>query len=155
MKTHKSRGHMVDYLFVLALFFTFALCTFAIIFIGIKVYSQTITNMNENYVGRTATTYVTQKIRSNSGPITITKVGDTKALSLEDAEAQTRTLIYAWQGTLKELTIKAPDAITPGAGQDILPVDAFVPSLAGTGLLELSITDGTGRHHQRFVAFNP
>lgn len=155
MKIQKSREHVVDYLFVLALFFAFALCTFAVIFIGIKVYSQTVTHMNENYLGRTATTYVTQKIRSTSGPITITEVGDTKALSLEDTEAQTRTLIYAWQGTLKELTIKAPDAITPGAGQDILPVDAFVPTLAGTGLLELSITDGTGRHHWRFVAFNP
>ncbi|MEG1431392.1 DUF4860 domain-containing protein [Eubacterium sp.] len=155
MKIQKSRGHVVDYLFVLALFFTFALCTFTVIFIGIKVYSQTVSHMNENYVGRTATTYVTQKIRSSNGPITITTVGDAQALSLTDDDTQTRTLIYAWQGTLKELTIKASDAVTPGAGQEILPVDAFVPTLAGTGLLELSITDGSGRHHQRFVAFNP
>ena len=63
MKKIRNEGHIVDFLFVLGLFFVFAFSALMLILIGSGVYKKTVDRMNENFNLRTTTAYITEKIR--------------------------------------------------------------------------------------------
>lgn len=154
MKPSVNRGHVVDTLFVLALFILFAACAFSVIALGVDVYKSTVGNMNENYTQRTAVTYLTQKIRQNGGTASVGTMGDAPALILTDKAQGTTTTIYAYQGQLLELFAKEGAALTPGAGQKILDVADFTPQLADPGLLRLTLTGTDGVVQEAYIALN-
>lgn len=54
---------MVDKMFLILLFATFAVCAFTLIMVGANVYSHTASAMNDNYEKRIDISYVTEKIK--------------------------------------------------------------------------------------------
>ena len=60
----EKQRHMVDKMFLVILFATFAICAFSLIMVGANVYSSTSGAMNENYEKRIDVSYVTEKIVS-------------------------------------------------------------------------------------------
>ena len=68
MRKHAALGgHMVDFLFTIALFCAFAATSLIVVIIGANVYQGTVRGMNENYALRTSLSYVSQKVRQNDG----------------------------------------------------------------------------------------
>ena len=65
MEVGREKRHVVDFLFVLTLFFVFAISTLFLVIIGANVYKKTVDNMTINYNTRTAYAYLTEKIRQN------------------------------------------------------------------------------------------
>ena len=65
MKGKQENHHIVDVLFVLALFCVFAVSALILLLIGANVYQKTVNDMDANYNGRTAVSYITEKIRQN------------------------------------------------------------------------------------------
>ena len=57
-----QKGHVVDFLFTLALFCVFAASALMVVVIGANVYRQTVRGMDSNYDSRTSLTYLTEKV---------------------------------------------------------------------------------------------
>ena len=90
-----QKGHVVDFLFTLALFCVFAASALMVVVIGANVYRQTVRGMDSNYDSRTSLTYLTEKVRQNdaANAVTIRSVGDSPALVLSQ-QAGERTFLH-------------------------------------------------------------
>lgn len=108
----KQPKHIIDILFVIALFCLFALSAIFLISIGADIYGKTVNNMESNFDARTALAYVTEKIRQSDqkDQITIGKLDDCQALIItsQSADSVYYTYLYEYDGQLKELMVRVP-----------------------------------------------
>ena len=106
----KQPKHIIDILFVIALFCLFALSAIFLISIGADIYGKTVNNMESNFDARTALAYVTEKIRQSDqkDQITIGKLDDCQALIItsQSADSVYYTYLYEYDGQLKELMVR-------------------------------------------------
>jgi len=143
MEFGTEKKHMVDFLFVIALFFVFALSALMLVMIGANVYKNTVNNMSVNFNSRTSYAYITEKIRQNDSYESVS-AGDYQGLDaiilkqvINDTDYY--TYLYQYDGYIKELFIKEGADIDPSAGQNILEAKGFSVSSAGTGLYNIQI----------------
>lgn len=125
----KQQKHIIDLLFVIALFCLFALSAIFLISIGADIYGKTMTNMEHNFDARTSLAYVTEKIRQSDqmDQIAIGNLDDCPALVItyHTSDSTYITYIYEFNGYLKELMIKDAISLGPEAGQNILEIKDF------------------------------
>lgn len=156
MKNAADRGHLVDFLFTLALFCVFALSALAVVVIGADVYKSTVAETGRSYDSRTSVTYIAEKIRQNDREeaVSIRPFGDGDALVLEQTvgEAVYETYIYAHGGKLKELLIPQGLEFQPADGQGIMDIQSFQVELTADRLVMLRVTSADGTLAQMAVA---
>ncbi len=150
-KSEEPNRHIVDILFVLALFGVFAASALMLVTIGANVYKQNVNNMSDNFNTRTAYSYITEKLRQNdtANAVSIGKLQDCDALiltqNLQDEEYA--TFLYFYDGCLKELyirknTFSGSDLLQ--AGQDIMKLSSFSMEVVSNDLLKITLnTDKT------------
>ncbi len=144
----KQNRHIVDILFVIALFSIFVLSAIFLISIGAGIYSKTMSNMNSNFTSRTAVAYIVEKVHQSDteGLVTVDEFDGCDAIVITSCvnDREYRTYLYEYKGMLKELMVRSDVTLTASAGQDILAVNAFVPAIRDDNLLtcELSMEDG-------------
>ncbi len=147
MNIKHEKNHIVDVLFVLALFVVFTLSALVLVILGASVYKQTVSYMDENYTARTAYSYLTEKVRQNDlhDSIFIGQLEDTPALVLTreiDGTAYA-TYLYLYEGSLRELFMRQGNDIGAdplSAGREILPLHDWKLEMAGEHLLHISLT---------------
>lgn len=130
MGAKKQHKHMIDILFVLLLFASFAFSSLLLIVMGSDVYQTTVNRMDANYYARTSCSYIIEKARANDSASSFSileNFGDSDALCLTEEIHETKyhTLIYYHNGQLKELFCKADLQLPPDAGQNILDCEGF------------------------------
>ena len=147
MNTKQERNHIVDVLFVLALFVVFTLSALVLVILGANVYRQTVSYMDENYTARTAYSYLTEKVRQNDlyDSVSIGELEGTTALVLtqEINDTTYATYLYLHEGNLRELFMRQGSDIGSdplSAGQEILPLKDWTPEMAGDHLLHIALT---------------
>lgn len=147
MNTEREKKHIVDILFVLALFLVFTLSTLTLVLFGANIYQNTVNDMEDNYNARTVCSYILGKFRSNDscGDINIGSIDDKPSLILnqEINDTSYSTYIYEYDGYLRELFVS--DNVTLGsdvlnAGNKLCPVDKFEVSECNEGLNPVKIT---------------
>ena len=147
MNTEREKKHIVDILFVLALFLVFTLSTLTLVLFGANIYQNTVNSMEDNYNARTVCSYISGKFRSNdsAGDISIGSIDGQPSLILnqEINDASYRTYIYEYDGYLRELFVS--DSVTLGAevlnaGNKLCPIDKFEVSECNEGLNPVKIT---------------
>lgn len=149
MNRKSENKHIVDVLFVLALFCLFAIYAILLIIVGARVYQKTVNRMEDNFNVRTPFSYISEKIRQadQSGALEAGTIGDYDALIIHE-ELQGKeycTYIYAQDGSLKELFTAKDNSLAPSAGQAIVPINDFkITSLSDT-LYLISFTDTDGK----------
>lgn len=128
MKQRQER-HIIDILFVIALFCIFALSAVFLISIGANIYGKTVSHMDSNFSGRTSFAYVTEKIRQadKEGAVSIGELEGRPALLITETLEGTDYIIYLYEhnGYLKELMVRKDTPLPPSAGQEILEVSEF------------------------------
>lgn len=144
--------HIVDILFVLALFCVFAASALTLVTIGADVYRQTASHMTDHFSERTACSYLTEKLHQSdtADAVTVGELEGVPAVMISqeiDGEFYC-TYLYLYDGYLKELFVRkdsyAGDDIL-SAGQNILAVTSFQIEELGNGLLCLKLDTGNGR----------
>lgn len=152
----RSRSHMIDFVFTIALFCVFAATALMVVLIGARVYRNTVEQMNSNFDARASLTYVTTKIRANDGEsgVGLVDFSGVSALSLEqDIEGETyQTLIYYYDGALMELFARKGHDFAPADGTQVMQVDYFAVNHIRDNLIALESVDSAGRSTQVFVA---
>ena len=125
----KNNQHIVDILFVIALFCIFVLSAIFLISIGATIYSKTMSNMSSNFDSRTAVAYIVEKVHQSdeAGNVSIGEFNGQKALIISSYSAgrEYKTYIYEFEGELKELMSRADVTLSCEAGQPIIKVDSF------------------------------
>lgn len=152
----RQQRHIIDVLFVLALFGIFALSSIFLITIGANIYGKTITNMESNFDTRTALAYITEKVRQADleNQISVGDLDGCPALIISSGteENQYKTYLYEYQGTLKELMMKQDIQLSPSAGQDILTVSDFELSPVNSRLINCCITIDNEQSYDLFIS---
>ncbi len=132
MNLKQENRHIVDVLFVLALFCVFAISALMLVMLGANVYQKTVNNMDDNYNSRTAFSYITEKIRQNdtSSAVSVGTLEGRPAILLSqeiDGKPFT-TYLYEYDGYLTELftgegTNLGSDILK--AGHPLIPLKNF------------------------------
>ena len=156
MDFKQKQRHIVDILFVLALFCIFALSALMLVLIGSNVYRKTVANMDDNYNTRTSLAYVTEKIHQfdETDAIEIGTLGDRDALILKTntESSQYYTYIYMNDGYLKELFVSADSDLAPEAGQNILPIEDFQLNKINNKLYQFTISVDDKNQYTLYVS---
>ncbi|MDE5680638.1 MAG: DUF4860 domain-containing protein [Lachnospiraceae bacterium] len=149
-KSKESNRHIVDVLFVLALFGVFAASALMLVTIGADVYKKTVSNMNENFEERTAYSYISEKIRQNDVYDSV-EIGELEGVSAllfirRVGDDEYCTCLYLHDGYLKELFIRRDSFAGTNllqAGQDIMPLSGLSMEEVKPGLIRLTIDTGS------------
>ena len=140
----KSEKHIIDILFVIALFCIFALSAIFLISIGADVYGKTVSHMDSNFNSRTSFAYITEKIRQadENGNVSIGDLDGLPALVITSSSGDRNyiTYLYAHEGYLKELMVREDTPLGPEAGQDIFEITNFSLAQVNNRLLSFSIS---------------
>ena len=152
----ESHSRKFDSFIVLLLFFLFAITAFVLIIIGIKQYKLTVDTMNTNYEVRTATSYLTEKIRQHdTGPgITTTTLDNTPALMLsEDIDSNTYiTYIYYYDGYLRELFVSSDAVFSVESGQPIIEIGGLDITEVTVNSISISLTTTDGHKSSMYLS---
>lgn len=139
----KQENHIIDILFVIALFCIFALSAIFLISIGANVYGKTVEHMDSNFSQRTSFAYVTEKIRQSDqlDAVSTGELDGHPALLITQniGDSEYITYLYEYNGYLKELMVRADTPLGPEAGQDILAVTDFSLTEVSEGLFSFTI----------------
>ena len=145
MRFKHNIHHMIDILFVLALFCMFAFSAVVLVIFGANVYEKTVQNMNHNFDSRTAISYITEKVRQADvdGAISIQELDGQFVLVLKETIDQVdyATYLYEHDGSIHELFTRSDLPFDPDSGQRILSVKEFTLSVVSDNLFHFHITD--------------
>ena len=152
----ERKRHIVDALFVLTLFFVYALCSLAVLAVGARVYARTAEDMERNYTLRTASLYLTQKLRGtgDASRVRVETVEGGCALVLEEALGDGRvyeTWIYESGGWLCEALTAAGQKPAAEGGQRLMALEGFSAQVDARGLARVRLTDGSGGEEEACV----
>lgn len=150
--------HRIDSIFIMLLFFLFALTAFVLIMIGVRQYKATANAMDYNYEIRTVTSYLREKTRQNSSnsSISIETIDGTNALCLKNTLNNTiyNTYIYYYDGSLREMYIQDGTPFTLNLGQQIVTISGFDMVKTDDGLIIVTISDSFGGTTDMYLSAN-
>lgn len=144
----EKQPHIVDVIFVLALFGLFAMSALALIITGSGIYQNAVSNMQNNYEIRTSTSYVTEKIRRGNC-LDILDVDDHEIISIGSkiGDKNYRTYLYTYDGFLRELFVLADTDFSPKlfpAGQKITEMSDLSIKQEANDIYEIVLMQSSG-----------
>lgn len=127
MKLRFQEKHVIDIIFVLALFAMFAFSALTLIVMGADIYKDIVNEMDQSYRSRTESAYIVEKIRSADaeGRVGICNFEGSDALVIKDeiARRSVCTYIYSYEGSLRELCTDPSYGLMPRDGNRLLSED--------------------------------
>jgi hypothetical protein len=142
----ESRSRSVGTLIWILLFFAFAACVVAVLLQGAMVYRSVSGVVDREFGVHTALSYVQSRVRSGDvkGGVYVGDFGGCSALycieSSEDGDYA--TVIYCYDGALRELYCESGMEFTPDAGEVLLKIDSASFSETAGGLILFTCADG-------------
>lgn len=125
MKRNKS---IADVLVILSVFCVFALTAIFVIVFGARIYKNSVSNNNNNYIERTVPLYITSKIRSfDEGNIFLSEYNGTDVLTMQSERNGIlfNTYMYSFDDGLYEYMGNAEDAFNPNFGTKIFEIQSL------------------------------
>lgn len=136
MKDQTTRGGLRSVL-VAALCALFFLLAMGITLLSSGVYRETVDASDHNAAQRTALSYLVNQVRRGGGFFGVAKFGGNDAITIHD-EAGYVTILYCYDGALRELYTEPGTGLTPADGMEILPLDSLTVEL--DGMYQMTIT---------------
>lgn len=147
-KGKKTRGQSVQFLFTMLLFLILTICSIFTITFGAKVYKNIDSRMNENFIGTTALSYISNKVKQadESNAVSVLTMENTQILKIEQAFNETKyfTLIYFKDGNIKELFVSEDSQYTLEDGISIMQGEGISFSMIEKNLLKVETSGNHG-----------
>lgn len=122
-------GWIANYVSVLALLCSFVIGSLVLVNVGVHVYKNIAQNNAENFCLRTSLSYVATKVRQHdgAGDISVKEIEQVPVLVLTDEKDSDtyRTMIYCYDGALRELYQEEGMEYTLKDGQEIMELSDF------------------------------
>lgn len=119
-----DHGQNISSLFSILLFFLFTLCIVFVMVIGANVYKNIAKRMDDNFTKRTGIMYILNKVRQYDyiDYVNIKEIENHTVLELKEIETDLdyHTLIYCYEGSLRELFKAVEDEIPLSEGIEIV-----------------------------------
>lgn len=151
----KQQNHIIDTLFVIALFCLFALSAIFLIMIGANIYGRTVNNMEKNFDNRTALAYITEKVRQSDSAdsLCIGTFHECPALIITSRIEGTEycTYLYEYEGCLREIMVHKGMTPDPGIGQTIIAVSGFSLIPVNDHLINCTITIDPAQSYNLYI----
>ena len=160
MNFAKRDKSIVDFVFILALFAAFMITALFVVLFGSKVYTKTVSDMDENFASRTALSYVTEKVRSHdyNGGAAIMDIDESSvngnsvlALYTKAEGREYATYLFVKDGYLKEYTAPAENDFDYNQGTDILALQEFYANRVNDALYSFHVLDENGTETEFYV----
>lgn len=133
----------------------FAVTAILVFLFGSRVYRSSVQEQAANASARTLITYVTEKVDhfDQAGNVTVRDMDGIPALVLtnQDTSEAYSVYIYAYQGSVCELTVTRAEGWKPEDGTPILSAQQFLPKEVRPGLLYLQCVDSEGSEADTYV----
>ncbi len=157
MKTQER--HIVDVLFVLALFGIFAFSALMLVIVGANVYQNTVNDMSSNFDSRTATAYITEKLRQGdvAEGVSIESLEGTDAFTLSQRidDVEYCTYLYLYEGQLRELFMRKGADLGGSllaAGQPVMELEDLKMEEVSGSVYRLDLTTAEGEAKTLFLS---
>ncbi len=141
-------GYTIDTMFVLVLLCVFAVSVLLVLLAGTGAYQDIAGKMEEQYKERTCLSYLDAKVRhyDKAGMVSAEMFDGCEALALyEEAEGVGyKTLIYCYDGYVRELFFEEGLSFQPDDGQTIVPAESLTVTVLAENLIQLECTGETG-----------
>ncbi len=135
--------HVIDIIFLLALVGVFAISSALLILSGSNIYRHIVSSMDQNYDTRTSYAYLTQRIHSldASDAVSVMTIDSVPVICIDETinDAPYHTLIYAYEGSIRELFTSAGNDLPLSAGQEIMGCEAFTITQVGSKLYAIHL----------------
>jgi len=155
----RTRRHVTDVLFSLALFCVFAAVSLIVVFIGAEVYGGVVNRSDESFEVNTTLSFVATKIRQHDMEDAL-RIGDlhgVPALVFMNpiGERVFETWIYHHEGVIREFVIDRDNigAIGLGSGQVLVSVYDFSFEVIDDRLISITAKSENGSAGSMLVAF--
>ncbi len=141
--SEQNRGGALRGALVLALIAVFFIFAMGITLLGSGVYRSTVSASEENYVRRTALSYLVNQIRRGDelGGVAVGSIDGVDAVVL--AEDGYVTYLYCWDGQLRELYMEADAGLKAEDGLPVLPAASLAVTSELGGII-MTVTDESG-----------
>jgi hypothetical protein len=137
----------LDTLVVLLLIGMFVLLSTGVLVLGISVYNNTNRVSSENFLHRTALSYVANQIRRSDagGGIEVRELEGTEALVFRQNFDGTDylTWLYCYDGQLRELFSEEGFEQALSSGTEIMPLESLSFAIEG-GTIDVTVTEENG-----------
>lgn len=154
----KDHRHIIDILFVIALFCIFVMSALFLISIGANIYSKTVSTMGSNFSSRTAVAYITEKIHQSDedGSISVGEFDGCPSIIISSVhnDKEYTTYIYSYENELMELMMRKDVVLTPEAGQSIIEIESFTLEKVDENLVRCSIVMNEGTDYDFYVCIH-
>ncbi len=153
----KQQPHIIDVIFVLALFGAFAFSAVMLIIAGSSIYRNTINNMQANFETRTSSSYISEKIRTG-GDVDILHTDDNDVIRIKKMvdKKEYATYLYCREGYLCELYSSADMELTPGmlaAGQKITELSSLIANYTPSdSVIEVKLKHASGNENRLLLS---
>ncbi|MCR5031283.1 MAG: DUF4860 domain-containing protein [Lachnospiraceae bacterium] len=135
--------HVIDILFLIALLGVFAISSALLILSGTNIYRNIVSSMEQNYDARTSYAYLTQRMHSldTANAVSVETVDSVPVISISETinDKDYNTLIYAYDGSIRELFTTAGNDIPLSAGQEIMACESFTITQVGDKLYTIHL----------------
>lgn len=145
---HTSRGLRSALILILCgLYFVLAM---GITLLASGVYRDTVESADRNYAQRTALSYLINQVRRSDtdGSVAVGSFGESDALVLRDGPYV--TILYCYDGQLRELYTEEGSGLTAQDGLPILPLASLTLSFTESGI-SITATDQDGAAYSAVV----
>lgn len=145
----RRNAGIFDTLIGLLLMCVFSACALLVLASGARIYKEISDNLEGQYTGRTAVSYIATKLRSSQNA-RIGELGGQEALVMreEDEDGVFVTYIYMYDGSLCELYCYEGDDFLPSDGERLMKLDSVAFSTSG-GLFTVECGDFTQSVYMR------
>lgn len=137
----------MDSVFVLAIFCIFAASVLLVLMLGGSVYQNTNEIINENYDERTALSYIWSRVKNGDEAerVFVGTFEGLSALFLEEmyGEYTFQTLIYYYDGWIREMFCEVGYYFEPEFGQQILRASELTFSTPYKGIIQATTAAGS------------
>ena len=155
MRKIRTVSHKVDTVFTLILFGVFAVSVLLVLLAGAGVYQDIAARMERQYEERTCLSYLDAKVRhyDAAGQVVVEMLDECQALALyEEIEGvRYKTLIYCYDGYVRELFFEDGLAFQAEDGQRVLLAQDLSFRWAQTNLLQIVCTTAGGEEAELMV----
>lgn len=140
-----KKQHTMETLFAVLLYGLFALLSLLLVLIGAQVYKRIVENTEMRGNVRASLSYVANKVRAGdeSGCVRLESRDGIDVLVLEETVGENvyETLIYQYDGALRELFQPVGTVLTPVSGETLTAVTQFSMT-EKNGLLIITVQNG-------------
>jgi len=155
MQNSMTQKRPISQVFVFLLLGVFAVFSTLLVLLGAQLYRETVNQTEQHSERRLLFSYVNNVVRSNDvkDMIWVEKREGMEVLvlgcSVEDEQYE--TVVYCYEGTLRELFMAADQEFEPEYGEVICDAHQFVPEIQGN-LLKIIIEDNAAQKGEIHIA---